>query len=37
MRSRRMEEERESDAKYKSLSIQGKANKETDRKICGAI
>jgi len=32
-----MEKGRESDAKYKRLSIQGKANKETDRKIYEAI
>ena len=32
-----MEEGRQSDAKYKGLSIQGKTCMEVDRKICGAI
>ena len=32
-----MEEERQSDAKYKGLSIQGKTSTEVDRKICGAV
>ena len=32
-----MEEERQSDAKYKGLSIQGKTYMEVDGKICGAI
>ena len=32
-----MEEGRQSDAKYKELSIQGKTSMEIDGKICGAI
>ena len=32
-----MEKERESDAKYKRLSIQRKTSKEVDREICETI
>jgi len=32
-----MKEERESDAKYKKLSIQRKTSEKVDREICGAI
>jgi len=37
MRSGRVEEEKESDVKYKRLSIQRKTSKEVDREVCGAI
>ena len=37
MKSRKMEQRRESDAKYKRLSIQGKTGKEVDIEICGTI
>ena len=32
-----MEEEKQSDAKYKRLSIQGKTSMEVDGKICEAV
>jgi len=36
-RGRELEKGRQSDAKYKRLSIQGKTSKEVGRKICGTI
>jgi len=32
-----VKEERQNDAKYEGLSIQGKTGTKVDRKICGAI